>query len=138
VATASSGTTYGVYGWSNSPSGYGGYFAGNVHVTGNLSVSGRKPFKIDHPLDPAGRYLYHFAQEGPEVQNVYNGVVALDANGEAVVALPAYFSALNAGPFRYQLTAIGRPCPICTSPRKSRATPSASPAASLARRSPGR
>jgi len=111
LARATSGINYGVYGSSKSPAGYGGYFAGNVHVTGNLSVSGSKPFKIDHPLDPAGRYLYHFAQEGPEVQNVYNGVITLDANGEAVVALPAYFSALNAGPFRYQLTPIGAPMP---------------------------
>jgi hypothetical protein len=84
---------------------------GNVHVEGNFSASGSKAFKIDHPLDPAGRYLYHFAQEAPEVQNVYNGVVTLDASGEAVVTLPAYFSALNAGPFRYQLTPIGAPMP---------------------------
>ena len=121
-ATATSGTATGVYGRSDSTAGlgvygsapgtgYAGYFAGNVHVTGNLSVGGSKAFQIDHPLDPAGRYLYHFAQEGPEVQNVYNGLVTLDANGEAVVALPAYFSALNVGPFRYQLTAIGAPMP---------------------------
>ncbi len=110
-AIATSGTTYGVYGTSTSPSGYAGYFAGRVHVEGNFSASGSKAFKIDHPLDPANRYLYHFAQEAPEVQNVYNGVVTLDANGEATVSLPAYFSALNAGPFRYQLTAIGAPMP---------------------------
>ncbi len=123
-ATATSGTTYGVAGAINSPDGvavygwspglsaqYAGYFRGDVHVTGDLSVSGSKPFKIDHLLDPTNRYLYHFAQEGPEVQNVYNGVVTLDASGEAVVTLPAYFSALNTGPYRYQLTLIGAPMP---------------------------
>jgi len=109
-ASANSTSAIGVYGTAPSL-GYAGYFLGNVHVEGNFSASGSKAFKIDHPLDPAGRYLYHFAQEAPEVQNVYNGVVTLDANGEAVVALPAYFSALNAGPFRYQLTPIGAPMP---------------------------
>ena len=109
-ASANSTSAIGVYGTAPSL-GYAGYFLGNVHVEGNLSASGSKSFKIDHPLDPANRYLYHFAQEGPEVQNVYNGVVTLDAQGEAVVTLPAYFAALNTGPFRYQLTAIGAPMP---------------------------
>ena len=109
-AEANSSSAVGVYGMASS-FGYAGYFLGKVHVEGDFSASGSKSFKIDHPLDPAGRYLYHFAQEGPEVQNVYNGVVTLDASGEAVVALPAYFEALNAGPYRYQLTAIGAPMP---------------------------
>jgi hypothetical protein len=102
----------GVYGrGTSSGSGYAGYFYGNVYVFGNFAATGTKSFKIDHPLDPANRYLYHFAQEAPEVQNVYNGVVTLDASGGAVVTLPEYFSALNTGPFRYQLTAIGAPMP---------------------------
>ena len=109
-ASANSTSAIGVYGQATS-AGYAGYFLGNVHVEGNFSASGSKAFKIDHPLDPANRYLYHFAQEGPEVQNVYNGLVTLDARGEALVSLPAYFSVLNAGPFRYQLTAIGVPMP---------------------------
>jgi len=109
-ATAPSYTAVGVYG-AAIPPGKAGYFSGDVGVTGNFSAGGSKSFKIDHPLDPAGRYLYHFAQEGPEVQNVYNGVVTLDAQGEAVVTLPTYFEALNTGPFRYQLTAIGAPMP---------------------------
>jgi len=119
-ATAISGVTAGVYGRSDSINGFGvygyspgyaGYFLGHVYINSNLAVGGSKSFKIDHPLDPANRYLYHFAQEGPEVQNVYNGLVTLDAQGEAVVTLPAYFSALNAGPYRYQLTPIGAPMP---------------------------
>ncbi len=103
-------TGIGIYGTAPG-TGYAGYFLGNVHVIGNLSATGSKSFKIDHPLDPANRYLYHFAQEAPEVQNVYNGVATLDAQGEATVTLPAYFSALNTGPFRYQLTAIGAAMP---------------------------
>ena len=109
-SAAANGT--GVYGYVPSGgSGHAGYFLGKVHVTGSLSAGGSKSFKIDHPLDPANRYLYHFAQEAPEVQNIYNGVVTLDADGRAVVTLPEYFSALNSGPFRYQLTAIGAPMP---------------------------
>ena len=110
-AGATSGTNYGVYGWSDSPSGYGGYFHGDLHTTGDLTVSGSKAFKIDHPLDPAHKYLYHFAQESPAVQNVYNGLVTLDADGEAVITLPEYFAALNATPYLYQLTPIGAPMP---------------------------
>jgi hypothetical protein len=109
-ASANSTSAIGVYGQATS-AGYAGYFLGRVHVQGDFTATGSKSFQIDHPLDPTNRYLYHFAQEGPEVQNVYNGVVTLDANGEAIVTLPAYFAALNTGPFRYQLTPIGAPMP---------------------------
>jgi hypothetical protein len=44
------------------------------------------------------------------MKNVYDGVVVLDGNGEAVVTLPEWFDALNRD-FRYQLTAIGQPGP---------------------------
>ena len=110
-ASATSGTNYGVYGNTSSPDGYAGYFSDRVHVNANFSAAGAKAFKIDHPLAPASQYLYHFAQETPEVQNVYNGVVQLDGGGVATVALPAYFTALNTGVFRYQLTAIGAAMP---------------------------
>jgi len=98
----------GVYGLS--PSGYAGYFLGNVYVTGNFTVGGTKSFKMDHPLDPANKYLVHFCVESNEVLNIYNGNVTLDADGEAWIELPAYFEALNKN-FRYQLTAIGAPGP---------------------------
>jgi hypothetical protein len=110
-ASSTSGTNYGIVGWTESASGYAGYFQGDVHVTGDLSASGTKPFKIDHPLDPANQYLYHYAIESPQVQNVYNGVITLDADGTAVVQLPAYFEALNKGEFTYQLTPIGASMP---------------------------
>jgi hypothetical protein len=60
---------------------------------------------IDHPLDPANKYLRHAAMESPEVLNFYNGNITTDAQGEAIVALPAYFETLNVD-FRYQLTVI--------------------------------
>ena len=86
-----------------------GSFAGNLSVTGNLS-KGSGSFKIDHPLDPANKYLEHSFVESPDMMNIYNGVVVLDSKGEASVNLPEYFQALNSD-FRYQLTAIGTPGP---------------------------
>jgi hypothetical protein len=82
---------------------------GNLSVGGNLSKKGGS-FKIDHPLDPANKYLYHSFVESPDMMNIYNGITALDQNGEAVVTLPEWFQALNRD-FRYQLTAIGAPGP---------------------------
>jgi hypothetical protein len=67
-------------------------------------------FKIDHPLDPANKYLSHSFVESPDMMNVYNGNAILDANGEAWVELPHYFETLNKD-FRYLLTSIGAPGP---------------------------
>jgi hypothetical protein len=87
--------------------GLAGKFNGNVEITGNLNVSGTKNFRIDHPLDPANKYLYHAAIESSEVLNVYSGNVTTGANGEAVVTLPDWFEAINKD-LRYQLTVIGQ------------------------------
>ncbi|GIV21777.1 MAG: hypothetical protein KatS3mg023_3528 [Armatimonadota bacterium] len=103
-ATATSGTTYGVLGRSDSPSGYGVYSAGRFAATGT------KSFQIDHPLNPENAFLNHYSAEGPEPQNIYNGIVVLDARGEAWVQLPDYFEAINRDP-RYTLTPIGAPMP---------------------------
>jgi hypothetical protein len=104
----SSGANYGLYATTTSGSGYGVWSQGRAHVQGDLSVSGSLSkgggsFKIDHPLDPAGGYLSHSFVESPDMKNVYDGVVRLDAAGEATVELPGYFEALNRD-FRYQLT----------------------------------
>lgn len=108
VGIAHSGTSaYGV--WGASTSGYAGYFSGKVHVTGTLS-KGAGSFRIDHPLDPANRYLSHSFVESPDMMNIYNGNCVLDADGRATVTLPAYFEALNRD-FRYQLSPIGAPAP---------------------------
>jgi hypothetical protein len=93
-----------VYG--GSVGGWAGYFGGDVNVTGNLSKGGGS-FKIDHPLDPANKYLYHSFVESPDMMNIYNGNVTTDAQGLAVIRMPAWFDALN-GDFRYQLTVMGQ------------------------------
>jgi hypothetical protein len=92
-----------------SPNAYAGYFSGNVAVNGTLAKSAGS-FKIDHPLDPQNKYLLHSFVESPDMMNIYNGNVVLDGSGQADVALPAWFEALNRD-FRYQLTAIGGPAP---------------------------
>ena len=89
--------------------GYAGVFRGDVQVFGTLAKSGGS-FKIDHPLDPENKYLSHSFVESPDMMNIYNGNVELDANGEAVVELPDWFGALNRD-YRYQLTAVGAPGP---------------------------
>ena len=138
TATATSGSTYGMYGSSASPNGigvaaistgggtglvataqnggYAGQFSGNVKITGNLAVSGTVSkgggsFRIDHPLDPEHKYLYHSFVESPDMMNIYNGVVTLSRRGAAVVKLPDWFDALNRD-FRYQLTCIGGFAPV--------------------------
>jgi trimeric autotransporter adhesin len=90
--------------------GYAGFFSGDVYVSGNLSKGGGS-FKIDHPLDPANKYLYHSFVESPDMMNIYNGNVMLDANGEAVIELPEWFGSLNRD-YRYQLTCIGGFAPV--------------------------
>jgi hypothetical protein len=128
----SSSSGYGVYGEADSPGGVGGgfynystgdalfaynesggwagLFDGNVDVIGNLSKSGGS-FKIDHPLDPANKYLYHSFVESPDMKNIYDGVASLDASGEAVIQMPDWFGVLNRD-FRYQLTCIGGFAPV--------------------------
>jgi hypothetical protein len=82
--------------------------SGNVSVSGNFSATGTKNFRIDHPLDPANKYLFHASIESSEVLNLYSGNVVLNASGEAVVQLPDWFEVINKD-FRYQLTPIGAP-----------------------------
>jgi len=85
---------------------YAAYLWGNVEITGSLT-KGSGSFKIDHPLDPANKYLSHSFVESPDMMNVYNGNIRTDKRGWAVVVLPDYFEALNRD-FRYQLTVIGQ------------------------------
>jgi hypothetical protein len=102
-------------GFGKAEIGDAGFFMGNVSVDGYLSVTGQisagtKDFKIDHPLDPANKYLLHSSVESSEMMNIYTGNVTLDPNGAARVQLPDWFETLNTD-FRYQLTAIGAPAP---------------------------
>lgn len=101
-----SGTNYAIYGFaSGSGTNWAGYFNGDVNVTGTISKGGGS-FKIDHPLDPQNKYLYHSFVESPDMKNIYDGTVITDASGYATVTLPEWFEALNKD-FRYQLTVIG-------------------------------
>lgn len=110
VATGPFGT--GVYGAGTGAFSFAGYFSGTTRVQGNMQVTGTccaaaaGTYKIDHPQDPANKYLTQSAVESPDMKTIYDGVAVLDAKGEAVVVLPAYFEALNRD-FRYQLTTIG-------------------------------
>lgn len=117
TATSGTGTNGGSF-YTSSPQGaavvgvnqasdsVAAYFGGNVTITGNLS-KGSGSFKIDDPLDPANKYLYHSFVESPDMMNIYNGNVTTDDQGLAVVLLPKYFEALNRD-FRYQLTVMGQ------------------------------
>ena len=101
------GTNYGVYGEAyGGTTNWAGYFDANVHINGTLSKTAGS-FRIDHPLDPENKYLQHSFVESPDMMNIYNGNVVTDGSGNATVALPDYFSALNKD-FRYQLTVIGQ------------------------------
>jgi len=98
--------------------------SGTVIISGNASVSGTLTkgagsFKIDHPLDPAKKYLSHSFVESPDMKNIYDGVVVLDKHGQAWVQLPDYFQALNKD-FRYQLTCIGGYAPVYIAQKISR------------------
>jgi len=86
--------------------GYAGNFSGDLNVTGAI-FAGTKDFRIDHPLDPANKYLVHASVESSEMMNIYTGNVTTDSGGHVTVQLPEWFEALNTD-FRYQLTVIGQ------------------------------
>jgi hypothetical protein len=109
IASGTGGTKVGVYGSaSGGTTNWAGYFNGNIFAT-NITKS-KDEVKIDHPLDPENKFLVHSGVSSNEMKNIYDGVVILDNNGKATVQLPEWFEALNTD-FRYQMTAIGKPCP---------------------------
>jgi len=79
-------------------------------IVADLLIAQNKDFRIDHPLDPENKYLFHSSLESDEMANIYNGNAKLDEKGKAIVTLPDWFDALNEN-FRYQLTAVGAPGP---------------------------
>src|SRR5262249_13187436 len=97
-----SGMNFGIYATAQSSGGYG------VYCDGDLTATGTKAFKIDHPLDPKNKILNHYSAEGPEPLNVYRGNVTLDQAGRAWVILLAYFESINKD-VTYQLTTIKAP-----------------------------
>lgn len=101
----SAGVVYGVLGITSTVNGFG------VFSNGATGASGAKSFVIDHPNDPANKFLVHYAIESPEPYLIYRGTVVLDGTGSAVVELPHYFDDINTDP-QYQLTPIGAPAPM--------------------------
>lgn len=107
----STGAGPAVYGQATG-GGLAGRFTGPVVIEGNLIVQGGVSkgggnFRIDHPLDPANKFLSHSFVESPDMMNIYNGNVTTDATGSVTVTLPDYFAALNRD-CRYQLTVLGQ------------------------------
>jgi hypothetical protein len=111
-------------------------FNGDVIVHGTLTKPAGS-FKIDHPLEPDHKYLSHSFVESPDMKNVYDGNVTLDASGRGTLELPDYFEALNQD-FRYQLTAVGAPGPNLYIARGYSRTTSGSPEGGPTPTSPGR
>jgi hypothetical protein len=89
-----------------------GSFFGPVSIFGDLDVRGTLSkggggFRIDHPLDPAHKFLSHSFVESPEMLNIYAGAAVTDDQGTATVSLPGYFQALNRD-HHVQLTPVGQ------------------------------
>ncbi len=99
----------GIYG-INTNGGNAGYFLGNVQATGTITGAA-KNFKIDHPLDPAHKFLVHSCVESSEMLNTYSGNATLDSDGRVTIQMPEWFQAEN-GDFRYQLTCVGGFAPV--------------------------
>ena len=105
----------GVRGSSSSPDGAGvsgvgsngadaGIFSGDVYVYGDLTEF-KSLRTIDHPLDPANKYMSHASVDSSELKNLYDGTVVTDDQGLATVILPDWFDAFNKD-LRYQLTVL--------------------------------
>lgn len=126
--TNTTGTSFGVYGTTPSTAGRGVYGEATtttagalpygvrgscnlitngyaLYAAGDTGASGTKSFRIDHPLDPANKYLLHYSSESPYPQNFYNGNVTTDGKGYAWVQLPDYFDEVNSN-FKYVLTVL--------------------------------
>lgn len=110
---AFTGTVNGAYGKATNTSGQSRGLIGDgtefgVVSVGNFGGTAAKYFIIDHPLDPENKILRHSCIESPEILNIYRGNVILDADGNGIVELPNYFTAININ-YSYLLTPIGAP-----------------------------
>jgi hypothetical protein len=89
---------------------FAGDFQGSIFVKDGSYQPAAATF-IDHPMDPANKYLMHSSVQSSDMKDIYDGVATLDAGGEAVIQMPEWFGALNRD-FRYQLTCIGGFAPV--------------------------
>lgn len=108
IGVQGTGGEYGVLGIDAGNSGGGSAYG--VFSNGDFGGTGAKYFVIDHPQDPANKYLRHANIESNEVLNLYRGVEQFDSNGQATVQLPDYYSVINKNP-SYQVTPIGAAMP---------------------------
>ncbi len=93
-------------GSSDGNRGYSAVFQDDIEINGN-TISDVARTQIDHPSDPANKYLVHASVQSSELMNMYTGNVTTDTAGNAAIALPSWFEAENAD-FRYQLTVVGQ------------------------------
>src|SRR5262249_16375830 len=108
LGTCGGANGVGVHGVDPLRLGLAGLFDGQVRVLGTFVATGTafvdtlnagtiqaqsKLFRIEHPLDPANKYLCHTAVESPDMKNVYDGLVTLDVQGAATVQLPEWVEA---------------------------------------------
>lgn len=96
---------FGVAGMDNT-----GGFGYGVYSLDDIGADGVKYFVIDHPQDPANKYLKHANIESNEILNLYRGTETFDSSGQAIVQLPDYYEAININP-SYQLTPVGAAMP---------------------------
>jgi len=93
VAGFTATNSYGIY---QASSGANNYFAGDLDIGGELS-KGSGTFKIDHPLFPTEKFLYHGFVEAPQYDLIYRGIVQLVA-GKATIDIDATFG-MTSGTF---------------------------------------
>lgn len=115
VVGLAEGEGVGVYGSAGGALGWGVYSDGDLGTSGDLYVDGTifkggGGFRIDHPDDPAGKYLNHSFVESPDMKTFYDGIAVLDGSGSARVSMPAWFAKINRD-VRYSLTAVGASMP---------------------------
>jgi trimeric autotransporter adhesin len=66
-SASGTGGSFGVF--ATSENSYALYVDGTSDFIGTMSKPGGS-FKIDHPVDPACKYLYHSFVESPDMMNV--------------------------------------------------------------------
>jgi hypothetical protein len=98
-----SNNSIGVVGQTNNPGSFAGFFVGNVHVTGNLTLTGTKSAAVPFP-DGSHRLLY--CMESPELWFEDFGAAKLKG-GRAVVKLDADFAKVIKRDYRVFLTPEG-------------------------------
>jgi len=102
-------STHGVAVYGSSSNGYAAFWNGAVGQNGPATMAAAA-VRVDHPADPAERYLELPLAASGERTVTLDGAVHLDGAGAAEVRLPAWFARVTEN-HRYQLTAIGAAAP---------------------------